>query len=207
MAEPETSGKSWWSTMPGLLTALAGTITAVGGLVAILSQSGLIGAKSGAKPDAGASTAGKSVEPVGATTPQAVATQSSPGAVLTGASASANGAAAASVARSPAEVLAGLKAHDFKGLAVTHKDGSVVALAPGAEVAGAALPLSNGQSVQFERIVAVEIEQPWDGSVTLTLTNGQKLATRLNDYNLYGKNDLGPYRELLSNLRRIDFIR
>lgn len=204
MTEPET-GKSWWSTMPGVLTALAGIITAVAGLVAILSQSGLIGANSGGKPDATAPAAGLSGEPAATATPAALMPPG-PGAVVS--STGANGAAAATaVARSPAEVLAGLKARDFKGLAVTNKDGSVIALAPGAEVSGAALPLSNGQSVQFERIVSVEIEQPWDGGVTLTLTNGQKLATTLNDYNLYGKNDLGPYRELLSNLRRIDFLR
>ena len=203
MDDPETPGKSWWSTMPGVLTALAGIITALGGLVAVLSQTGLIGAKSeGDVSDV--SIASKPVEPAAAVAVNAA--MPIPRAATTSAGAS-SVAVDSSVARSPAEVLTGLKARDFKGLAVTHKDGSTIALAPGAEVNGAALRLSNGQNVQFERIVSVEIDQPWDGSATLTLTNGQRLATKLDDYNLYGKNDLGPYRELLSNLRHIDFLR
>ena len=192
MADNDGAGKSWWGTMPGVLTALGGTITAVAGLVAILVQSGLVGSKADAGKAAMASphtdkTAATSLTP---TAPQATAS-----------------ADPAPVARSPAEVLAGLRSVGFKGLAVTHRDGTVVALAPGAEISGEMLPLSNGQSVQFERIVSVDIEQPWDGSATLTLTNGQRLAAKLNDYNLYGTNALGPYRELLSNLKHIDFVR
>ena len=200
MDDPETPGKSWWSTMPGILTALAGIITALGGLVAVLSQTGLIGGKS----EDGVSIASKPVEPAAVTAVNAAVPIPDAAVISRGTSGVAVDSA---VARSPAEVLAGLQARDFKGLAVTHKDGSMIALAPGAEVNGAALRLSNGQNVQFERIVSVEIDQPWDGSATLTLTNGQKLATKLDDYNLYGKNDLGAYRELLSNLQRINFLR
>ena len=191
MADEDRTGKNWWGTMPGVLTALAGIITAVGGLVAILAQTGLLGGR-GDGPKA------------------AVAAPATGPATATAAAPVRNTAArieAAPAARSPAEVLEGLRAVGFKGLAVTHRDGTVVALAAGAEISGPMLPLSNGQSVQFERIVSVDIEQPWDGSATLTLTNGQRLAAKLNDYNLYGKNELGPYRELLSNLRRIEFVR
>jgi hypothetical protein len=35
--------KSWWYTLPGVLTALAGIITAVGGLVTVLYQVGVFG--------------------------------------------------------------------------------------------------------------------------------------------------------------------
>ena len=192
MADEERTGKSWWATMPGVLTALAGIITAVAGLVAILAQTGLVGAKGdGHKPAVVAPATGPSTDAAAAPLRNAAAAKIE----------------AAPAARSPAEVLGGLRSVGFKGLAVTHRDGTVVALVPGAEINGPMLPLSNGQSVQFERIVSVDIEQPWDGSATLTLTNGQRLAAKLNDYNLYGKNELGPYRELLSNLRRIDFVR
>lgn len=37
------SGGSWWLTVPGILTATAGTITAVTGLIVALQQSGLLG--------------------------------------------------------------------------------------------------------------------------------------------------------------------
>jgi hypothetical protein len=202
MADNDGAGKSWWGTMPGVLTALGGIITAVAGLVAILAQSGLLGGK----PDAGkialsAPGADKAAAANAPPAPPPQATAPAP------AGHAVQAAAEPALARSPAEVLAGLKSVGFKGLAVTHRDGTVVALAPGAEISGATLPLSNGQNVQFERIVSIDIEQPWDGSATLTLTNGQRLASKLTDYNLYGKNELGPYRELLSNLKRIDFVR
>jgi hypothetical protein len=211
MADNDGSGKSWWSTMPGVLTALAGIITALGGLVAILSQSGLLGHK---PSTVAASTAG-AADPMRtpgatATAPAAALSPTSPQQTATpGQSAAAPTTTATNspTAHSPAEVLAGLRAEGFKGLAVTHRDGTLIALAKGAEISGEMLPLANGQNVQFERIVSIEIEQPWDGSATLALTNGQRLAARLNDYNLYGKNELGPYRELLSNLKRIDFVR
>ena len=60
MAEADGTARSWWGTMPGILTALAGTITALGGLVAVLSQSGLIGAKP-APPVAAADSPGASL--------------------------------------------------------------------------------------------------------------------------------------------------
>lgn len=36
---------SWWHTLPGVLTAVAAVVTAVGGLIAVLVQSGIIGAR------------------------------------------------------------------------------------------------------------------------------------------------------------------
>jgi hypothetical protein len=209
MADTETGTKSWWGTMPGVLTALAGIITAAGGLVAVLSQNGLIGAKStgaGAGP-ASSSTPGANVaspatppaaqpaagpKPVPTATPLPTVASPGPG----------------TIAHSPAEVLSGLKARGFVGVAVTHKDGSTVALTPEVTLStDPALALNNGQKVLFDRIASIDIEQPWDGSVKLNLVNGQQLVTKATSYTFYGKNDLGPYRELLENLRRIEFVR
>lgn len=41
MDESEKSKKSWWHTIPGNLTAIAGIITAITGLIAALNQTGL----------------------------------------------------------------------------------------------------------------------------------------------------------------------
>jgi len=41
----ERKPQSWWQTVPGALTAAAGTITAVTGLIVALNQSGLFGGK------------------------------------------------------------------------------------------------------------------------------------------------------------------
>jgi hypothetical protein len=205
MADTETGTKSWWSTMPGVLTALAGIITAVGGLVAVLSQNGLIGAKStgaGAGPASsstpGATVATPATQPAAGPTP--VSTAKPPPTVVS--------AGPGPIAHSPAEVLSGLKARGFVGVAVTHKDGSTAALAPGAELGShEAVELTNGQRVMFDRITSIEIEQPWDGSVKINLVNGQQLVTKATNYGFSGKNELGPYSVLLENLKRIDFVR
>jgi hypothetical protein len=205
MADTETGTKSWWSTMPGVLTALAGIITAVGGLVAVLSQNGLIGAKStgaGAGPASsstpGAKLATPATQPAAGPTP--VSTAKPPPTVVS--------AGPGPIAHSPAEVLSGLKARGFVGVAVTHKDGSTAALAPGAELGShEAVELTNGQRVMFDRITSIEIEQPWDGSVKINLVNGQQLVTKATNYGFSGKNELGPYSVLLENLKRIDFVR
>jgi len=191
--------------MPGVLTALAGIITAVGGLVAVLSQNGLIGAKStgaGAGPASsstpGANVATPATQPAAGPTP--VSTAKPPPTVVS--------AGPGPIAHSPAEVLSGLKARGFVGVAVTHKDGSTAALAPGAELGShEAVELTNGQRVMFDRITSIEIEQPWDGSVKINLVNGQQLVTKATNYGFSGKNELGPYSVLLENLKRIDFVR
>ena len=42
MPNDETS-RTWWQTVPGMITALAGLLTAMGGLLTILLQAGIIG--------------------------------------------------------------------------------------------------------------------------------------------------------------------
>ena len=83
----------------------------------------------------------------------------------------------------------------------------MISLPPNAEIHGQAFPLASVQSVQFDRIVSIDIEQPWDGRVKLTLTNGQQLAATTGSYVLSGANELGRYQGLMSDIRRIDFIR
>lgn len=42
MSEQKT-GTSWWQTLPGVLTGIAAVITAVGGMIAVIYQSGFLG--------------------------------------------------------------------------------------------------------------------------------------------------------------------
>jgi hypothetical protein len=44
--------QSFWTTVPGILTGLAAVITAVGGLLVVLSQTGLLGGPAGAPEEA-----------------------------------------------------------------------------------------------------------------------------------------------------------
>jgi len=39
----EKSDGSWWKTLPGVMTAIATMLTAVGGLIMTLHQTGIIG--------------------------------------------------------------------------------------------------------------------------------------------------------------------
>lgn len=39
----EKTGTSWWQTLPGVLTGIAAVITAVGGVIAVIYQSGFFG--------------------------------------------------------------------------------------------------------------------------------------------------------------------
>lgn len=45
MADEQSTGKAFFSTLPGIITAIAGLITAVGGLIIILNKSGNAGAE------------------------------------------------------------------------------------------------------------------------------------------------------------------
>ena len=199
MADPDAPSRGWWATLPGILTALAGIITALAGLFAVLGQQGVLGGKAPA-----AATSFTTAPPSAATL--------SPNSQATATRRAATDAAqiqpvAGVPVKSPAQVIEGLRAQGFKGLAVTAVDGSVISLPPTAEIHGQSFPLNNGQHVQFDRIVSVEVEQPWNGSVTITLTNGQQLAATTGNYTLSGVNELGRYMASMSDVRRIDFVR
>lgn len=67
--EPKTAepaGRSWWQTMPGLLTAVAGLITAVTGLIVALHQ---LGVGTGGGGSSAAPTVAARQQPSGDTTP------------------------------------------------------------------------------------------------------------------------------------------
>jgi hypothetical protein len=183
MPETDANAKNWWATMPGLLTALAGIITAVGGLIAVLVQTGLIGSRSTPAAGASATPAAQNSMPVAIVAPAASAVVAAP--------------------QAPPVTQGSM----LKGLRVTAKDGSVIALKPGAQILGAALPLQNGQEVGFDRIARVEIAQPWDGSLRLLLVDGQQLEARAPNLPLSGRNELGAYLAMLSEIRSIEFIR
>ena len=61
----DSKKESWWQTLPGMLTATAGIITAVGGLLLVLHQVGLLGGKSApAAPAATSQSVSDSTTPI-----------------------------------------------------------------------------------------------------------------------------------------------
>jgi hypothetical protein len=73
--QPESKGdsktESWWKTIPGMLTATAGFITALAGLLAVLYQVGIIGGKATQSPQGSPTVTSQSLN--GTTTPNAAA--------------------------------------------------------------------------------------------------------------------------------------
>jgi hypothetical protein len=65
----EKSPQGWWSTLPGLLTASATAITAIGGLIAILGQQGLLHRSAPTAPAVVASAPADVAAPAAASTP------------------------------------------------------------------------------------------------------------------------------------------
>ena len=59
-----SESKSFFTTLPGILTGLAALITAVAGLVYALSETGVIGRKSTSQPSAQQPTSGQATSPV-----------------------------------------------------------------------------------------------------------------------------------------------
>lgn len=47
---PVNDKQSWWQTLPGILTATATLLTAIGGLLALLAQLGIIGGSDSREP-------------------------------------------------------------------------------------------------------------------------------------------------------------
>lgn len=191
MAEGESGARSWWATLPGVLTALAALITAVGGVLALLAQQGIWPDKSG-KPVAAAAPA---AAPTLSLSPPAANVAATPSAAATSAS-------TGSVVRE-----SGLTASPYKAVRVTALDRSITDLLPSAEIYGTSLDLENGQRVDFEKLASIDIEQPWDGRVRLTLVNGTTLQAVAASRTLVGRNELGQYMAGINTLRRIEFVR
>jgi hypothetical protein len=193
MADPNAREGSWWTTVPGILTALAATIIAVGGLIAVLTQAGLI--------DRGTLSRIASAEPAPAVGKAANHTTAPAGNPARESNA---------IAHSPAEVISGLRAERFKGIAITQNDGTVIPVRPGTfQVRGSVsgFPLANGQTIDFDRVKGVDVLS--QDRLRLLLVNGQQIEADVEGpfYYLVGENDLGQFRGHIKEVTRIDFLR
>jgi len=184
MAEP---GKSFWQTATGMITAVAALITALGGLLAILVQNDLIGAKrEGGRQVAAAPGRGSTNKAVaGATTGKPTETSS----LIPWARAT------ATLARKD-------------GTSATVK-APTVGLACATEV----LVFKNGQRVSLERVRSIRFDAIYlenasaDGLVTLL--DGRELSDPIYTWNcpITGTTELGPLQIALKDIKRIDFHR
>lgn len=188
--------QSWWQTLPGLLTAFAGIITAVTGLFAALYQGGIIGhkddaqrAKDESRPAAAAvSRAPDAAKPPDPATPGApVQSQSKPW----------------------PEAQAVLSTRDGSSTTLRAETlSNCISVNP-------YLALASGQEIAFEQMRSFEVLQAdpsgapnAKATVQITLLDGRTLDGRVEaNCDLFGFNELGRYATTFQRLKRVDFRR
>ncbi len=201
--EPNKSG-SWWTTLPGILTATAAVITAVTGLVAILSQTGVFGEKNKALVSQKAADVRDAVVSSATSTRPDVAikpveTKATPSAVV-------NESVASGIAATP------LNAVPFTGAIVMLLDGSVVKLRDDVKEYCQGRPLLKtlgGQYIEMQRIRRFELSNWTDqkGSAHIILNNGETMDVRIEGCAMVGNNDLGAYHGGFETIRAVEFVR
>jgi hypothetical protein len=183
-----SNDQRWWQTLPGMLTAGAAIITAVGGLLAILLQHGIIAGDG--KPNAPSDVAGpqttEATQPV--RTPPA-APQSS--------------------AESPVDAKAVFTARDG---GTTEVRAETVRYC---SVVGETIKFGETQDVPLEKIQRIDIERSDDpfvpngkAVVVVIFTSGQVLRTTIpSNCDLFGFNELGRFSLYPHKLQRLEFLR
>lgn len=181
------TGKSFWQTAPGVITAVAALITALGGVLAILVQNGIIG---------GASPGGSRVVD---STPKGGANQAVPGATPT----------------KPMEASPLIPWTKATATLVRQDGSSATVRAPtvGLACATESLVFKNGQSVSLDRVRSIQFNaiylQNASADGVVTLLDGRELTDPIHTWNcpVTGANELGSLAIQLRDIKRIDFLR
>lgn len=187
MSEPT---KNFWQTVPGVVTAIAALITALGGLVGVLIQSGVIsGGGHAEQPAAAQSVATTSVAPSDQPSTDATAGAGEP---------------------------AGLIPWDRASARFVRNDGTT-AMVKAQTVSLACdtgkVKLDNGQEVSLELVDSIRIDAVYTETATadgaVSLLDGRTLTDPIFTWNcpVSGTNELGTVSIDLQDIKRIDFLR
>jgi hypothetical protein len=182
------TGKGFWHTAPGMITAVAALITALGGVLAVLVQNDVIGGPRGGANEVVASTPG----------------------------AGDAGQAAAGVP--PTQSVQGPSITPWATATATlvRRDGSratVKAPTVGLSCTTETLEFKNGQRVSMDLVRSIRFDAVYfeNGSAdgVVTLLDGRELADPIHTWNcpITGSNELGSLEIQLRDIRRIDFHR
>ena len=206
MAEEPNKQGSWWATVPGILTATAAVITALTGLLAILAQNGVLGEKNRNLLGTQSAVTRDENKPVASTSPALRETMQ---AATPRGDKSVDKSAATSVG-APASPLQSIP---YRAVRVVLRDGAVIDLRDDFRVGpGQKLDLKNGQSIDFSRIVSIEVLEVTDVYQSATgrikLNNGVVLEEKFDPYyDLKGHNDLGEFNSRWPQVKSVEFIR
>lgn len=183
---------NWWTTLPGLLTAFAGLVTAVTALLALLFQHQILGASDSAsrqnKP--ASSVAGEKVA-----VNTAAETKTTIQAPVTGKTLSDSVA----IVTTKDGVTTSLRASSFSNcISVNHE-----------------LTLHSGQSIPFESMAGFEVLQAdaytapnARAKLNITLPNGKQVIGDVDaNCDLFGTNDLGRFSTFFDRIKSVRFER
>jgi hypothetical protein len=199
--DPES--QSWWHTLPGVITAIAALITAVGGLVAVLIQTGVI------------DTSRSATDPVPADASSSVTATSSASREPAAVDASSERAPAAADASAGA-----LRPWAESEAALTDRNGVATVLR--AETlsncisVNHVLTLNGSQDIPFEKMRSFEVVRvdpdgapQANATVIIRLLDGRAIEGRIGvgcDA-IFGYNDLGRFTISFRELKRVEFRR
>ena len=184
----ESPKQSFWTTLPGILTGMAAVLTAAGGIILGLHQSGSLSPKE-AHRETPAAVSERAAEAPPATGPR---------------NAQVNDLSAKIAEKSPQTAA---KSND---VVITETDGTTAAVYYESFyfTTNRAVQLTTGQSVDFSKIKSIDLSG--DDSridVRITLTNGE-VVTGISDYPsgpVMGQNSLGRFQAPLKKVKRITF--
>jgi len=190
--------KGFWQTVPGLLTGTAAVLTAIGGLLAVLFQMGVLGAADSAPPLASV-TATQSII---ATTDSPVAATESP----VTATASADASSAAGGWESATAIMTANNGKKYTSRAETFRY---------CVSAGAGVYFDNAQNIAFEKMVSLEVLRSdvalstgGRADVRITLTSGTVLTGTIDagcDFIMQA--EAGRVNLYPDKVKKIEFVR
>ena len=187
----DPASSSWWQTLPGVLTAVAALITAIGGLLAVLLQTGVLHRRGDPPPHLPSDRV-------------AFVASTHPGADT-----------ATIVSVSPSAT----KAWQDATVVLTGTDGKTTVLrAPSFSACisvNQTLTLNGSQEIPFERMRSVDVLRAdplgapaGTAVVRITLLDERALEGRVDaTCGLFGYNDVGRYDVNIQSLKRIEFRR
>jgi hypothetical protein len=181
--------KSWWQTLPGILTAIAAILTALTGLFVALNQIGIVGTPKKAISNSPVNQRATQPAEQGGQGPSATSIELKPWSESSAVIYSQDGTKTS--VRAETLCYTGSFNHE--------------------------LDLKNGQSIPFEKIKFFEVLKVDDpnapnshANITITLLTGDKISGDIGAYygeDLFGYNDIGRYVITLQKLKRIEFER
>lgn len=186
--------KGFWHTAPGLITAFAALVTALGGVLGILIQSGLVGGGDRA-----------AVDDPGATDTVSAASPSGPG-----------DEGPETNAGAPPTATESLVPWDEATATLTRRDGSTTEVKASTVYLACEqeqLAWKNGQKTHLDRVRTVEYQTVYleDGSADgiVTLLDGRRITDTIHTWNcpVMASNDLGQVQVPLDEVARLDFDR